>query len=260
MKITILTDNIAGAGFQSEHGLSYLIEIDDEKFLFDTGHSDIFLKNAEKLAIDIEHDVRTVILSHGHWDHGNGLPHLTGKNLVTHPGSFAKRYRKEDHTYLGLVQGREELEKSYRLMTTHDAVQLSPNLWFLGEIPRKNNYENQDTPYVLEGGKQDFIADDSALAAVSDGKLVIISGCAHSGICNICEQARKITGISEIKAVMGGFHLKDQGLQTRRTLEYFMNNKVENILPAHCTEAPAKSFFRQHFQFPEVKTGMVFEF
>lgn len=66
MKITVLTENVAEVKFLAEHGLSYLIEIDGEKILFDSGHSDVFLKNVKLLGIDIGNDVKTVVLSHGH--------------------------------------------------------------------------------------------------------------------------------------------------------------------------------------------------
>ena len=69
MKLTILTDNCGGDTFFAEHGLSYLIEHDGERILFDTGHSDVFIKNAQKLGININNDIETVVLSHGHWDH-----------------------------------------------------------------------------------------------------------------------------------------------------------------------------------------------
>jgi 7,8-dihydropterin-6-yl-methyl-4-(beta-D-ribofuranosyl)aminobenzene 5'-phosphate synthase len=51
LTISVLTDNTAGGQFLAEHGLSYLVEIDNEKILFDAGHSDVFLKNAKKLKI-----------------------------------------------------------------------------------------------------------------------------------------------------------------------------------------------------------------
>ena len=52
MKISVLAENCAGSHFLAEHGLSYLIEIDGEKILFDTGHSDVFLKN-EALGVEL---------------------------------------------------------------------------------------------------------------------------------------------------------------------------------------------------------------
>ena len=260
MKINILTDNVAGEGFDAEHGLSYLIEIDGENILFDTGHSDIFLKNATKLGKDIQHDVKKVVLSHGHWDHGGGLVHLQHKTLLTHPGSFVKRYRKRDHSYIGLRFTKEETAQRFQLTTSTTSVQLTPNLWFLGQIPRLNDFEAQSTAFLLDQDIEDFIDDDSALVATTGSELVVISGCAHSGICNICEYAKKISGISTIKAVIGGFHLKDAGEQTQKTADYFAENKVEQLLPAHCTQPEAKAYFHKRFQFSDVKTGMVFEF
>ena len=260
MKINILTDNIAGGRFKAEHGLSFLIEIDGEKILFDTGHSNVFLENAAQMGINIQDEVDTVVLSHGHWDHGNGLKHLSGKKLLAHPAVFSKRFRKKDHTYVGLNSDREDLEKRFEIVVSKTPVRITPNLWFLGEIPRLNEFEAKTTFYRLDDGEEDFIPDDSALVATSDSGLIVISGCAHSGICNICEYAKKVTGISNISTVIGGFHLKDQGEKTRKTLEYFVDNRVHELLPAHCTEWPAKALFREQFTFPEVKTGTIFEF
>ena len=260
MKITILTDNIAGGRFKAEHGLSYLIEIDGQKILFDTGHSGVFLDNATQIGINIQEEVKTVVLSHGHWDHGNGLKFLTEKRLLAHPDVFSKRFRKKDHSYVGLNAEQSELENHFEIETSKTPVQITQNLWFLGEIPRLNDFEAKRTAFQFGNGEEDFIPDDSALVAIHNSELVVISGCAHSGICNICEYAKKVTGISKINTVIGGFHLKDQGEQTQKTVEYFLKNDVQQILPSHCTELPAKVLFRQQFSFPEVKTGMCFEF
>lgn len=262
LSISILTDNTAGGHFLAEHGLSYLVEIDNEKILFDAGHSDVFLKNAEKLKIDIENDVKTVVLSHGHWDHGNGLKHLKDKTLITHPSSFSKRYRKTNHAFVGLELTRNEIEKHFTLTERKTSLQLTKNLFFLGEIPRNYDFESRSPCFEFEDGTIDFIPDDSALAAIVNNELVVISGCSHSGICNICEHAKKVTGVYKIKAVIGGFHLKMQNEQTLRTNEYFKKNKLEKILPSHCTGLPALALFHLTFKTKteQVKTGMVFKF
>ncbi|QIA08391.1 MBL fold metallo-hydrolase [Draconibacterium halophilum] len=260
LSITILTDNTAGELFLSEHGLSYLVDIDNEKILFDTGYSDMFLKNAEQLKIDIENEVKTIVLSHGHKDHGNGLKQLSNKTLITHPASFAKRFRKIDHSFVGLEITREEIENQFKLKASHTSLQLSENLYFLGEIPRTNGFESQSTNFEFEDGSEDYIPDDSALAAIVNNKLVVITGCSHSGICNICEHARTVTGISIIKAVIGGFHLKAQNEQTLKTIEYFRQNKIEKLLPSHCTAPPALDLFNSTFNTEQVKTGMIFRF
>ena len=260
VSINILTDNTAGGSFLAEHGLSYLVEIDNEKFLFDTGHSDVFLKNAAKLHIDIEKDVKTVILSHGHWDHGNGLKHLKNKNLLTHPASFTERYRKSDHSFVGLELSRAKIAERFTLTESKTSVQLSKNLFFLGEIPRKNNFESQTTSFEFADCSDDFIADDSALAAIVNKQLVVISGCSHSGICNICDYAKHVTRINNIKAVIGGFHLKAQDEQTLKTISYFKENNVEKLLPSHCTSLQALVLFHESFNTQQVKTGNQYSF
>jgi len=115
MTITILTENVAGGTLAAEHGLSYLIEHDNKKILWDTGHSDVFLRNAEKLNINLD-EVETVVLSHGHWDHGNGLKHLKGKVLLTHPNSFIKRFRKGGTENIGLDLSLEDLEENFKII------------------------------------------------------------------------------------------------------------------------------------------------
>lgn len=260
MKITILTENTAGGKYLAEHGLSYLIEIDDQKILFDTGHSDVFLKNARQLEINIENEVKTVVLSHGHWDHGDGLRYLQNKRLIAHPGAFIRRFRKKDFTPVGLALSRKEIENRFSLTETKNPVQISENLWFLGEIPRKNDYEAQSTSFVDDFRNDDYIPDDSALAAIVKKKLVVITGCSHSGVCNIVERTKKVTGISTVEAVLGGFHLKEQNEQTRKTIAYFKSNKIKQIFPSHCTELPALAAFYDAFQNRQIKTGMVLEF
>jgi 7,8-dihydropterin-6-yl-methyl-4-(beta-D-ribofuranosyl)aminobenzene 5'-phosphate synthase len=260
LEITILTENVAGGRFFAEHGLSYLVEIDGEKILFDTGHSDVFLKNAKLLGIDIQNDVEKVILSHGHWDHGDGLRFIENKQLITHPASFLKRYRKADHSTVGLTLSETEISRKFNLIKSAGSYKITDNLFFLGEIPRLNNFESKTTTFELENGEEDFIPDDSALAAVVNNQLVVITGCSHSGICNICEYAKKITGTDEITTVIGGFHLKHQNRQTTETINYFKENSVKKLLPSHCTELPAMTVFYDTFKVEQVKTGMKFQF
>ncbi len=108
MKISVLTDNHPGSHTPAEHGLSYFIEYDGKRLLFDTGQSDMFIRNAEAMKISMT-NIDMVILSHGHFDHGNGLDYFSGFSLLCHPGCFVKRYRKSDHTYIGLNNSKEEL-------------------------------------------------------------------------------------------------------------------------------------------------------
>lgn len=260
MKIYILTENTAGGTFLAEHGLSYLVETDKERILFDTGHSDVFIKNAHSFGFDLQKEVDKVVLSHGHWDHGNGLEFIHNKTLITHPKSFLSRFRKKDHSPIGLKLSKTEIENTFNLKETSAPLQVANKLWFLGEIPRLNNFESKETPFELEDKSPDFVPDDSALVALVNDKLVIITGCSHAGICNICNYAKEVTGIEEIQAIIGGLHLKEVNEQTKKTVAYFKQNKVEKLLPSHCTDLPAQSLLYTEFNVKQVKTGMTFEF
>jgi 7,8-dihydropterin-6-yl-methyl-4-(beta-D-ribofuranosyl)aminobenzene 5'-phosphate synthase len=260
MKLTVLTENCAGSGFLAEHGLSYLIEQAGEKILFDAGNTDVFLRNAKTLGIDIQKEVKTVVLSHGHWDHGDGLQYINNKTLITHPGVFMKRSRQKDDSNIGLKLSQKEIEKKFTLILSKEPYFVSDNIIFLGEIPRENNFEAKVTPFSGEFDKLDFVNDDSAIVVIDNDELVVITGCSHAGICNIIEYACKVTSIDKVKAVIGGFHLKHNNLQTQRTIKYLKKKKIRKIYPSHCTQLPALVAFSEVFHIEQVKTGMVFNF
>lgn len=258
MKLYVLTENAASENFLAEHGLSYYIEY-DANVLFDTGHSDVFLKNAKKLNIDLD-KVKTVVLSHGHWDHGDGLRYISDKKLICHPDVFQKRYRKGGKENIGLELSFNELKDKFDIVYTRLPFEVSKNIIFLGQVPRLNSFESQTTSFVLENNSDDFIIDDSGLVIIIENEIVIISGCAHSGICNIIEYAKKVTHITKIRAVIGGFHLKQINTQTKETIKYLKSQEIEELYPSHCTELPALSAFYNEFGIKHLKAGMTLTF
>lgn len=259
MIISILTDNNPGRNTTAEHGLSYLVEHNGKRFLFDTGQSNLFLTNAR--AMDIEMlNIHTIVLSHGHFDHGNGLRYLTGGDLICHPGCFVKRYRKADYSYIGLKNSKEELSEKFNLVKSSEPYHINDKIVFLGEIPRIIDFESKHTTFILDGGIPDFVMDDSAIALLSDKGLFVITGCGHAGLINTLEHAKKVTGENTIYGVMGGFHLKKADLQTKETIRYLQKNRVKHVYPSHCTEHPALELFYKNFGTNTVKTGDIFTF
>ncbi len=254
MKITVLSDNYAGSFLKAEHGLSYLIEHEGCRILFDTGQSDLFLKNAALLKIDTN-KVDTIVLSHGHYDHGNGLIYTAGKKLICHPGCFVKRYRKSDKGYIGLSRTREQLAEMFSLTTSEKPLAISDSMIFLGQIPRITDFESVSTLFVLENDIPDFVDDDSAVAVILSNGIYVITGCGHSGIVNTLEYAKKVTGVNRICGISGGFHLKDNDLQTRETIRYLKQNNVNYIFPSHCTGLAALASFHREFGIRLVRTG-----
>ncbi len=258
MKLSVLTENTASEKFLAEHGLSYYIE-HDVNILFDTGRSDVFLQNAKKLNIDIA-QVDAVVLSHGHWDHGDGLRYISNKKLICHPDVFQERYRKNGDENIGLELSFKELKNKFDITYTRLPFEVSKNIIFLGEIPRNNSFEAQTTTFELDDKKDDFIIDDSGLVIKLEDEIVIISGCAHSGICNMIEHAKSITGINKIRAVIGGFHLKYNNQQTQETIKYLKSQDIAEVYPSHCTELPALAAFYDEFKIKHLKSGMVLKF
>ncbi len=254
MKLTVLSEAKAGKGFRSEHGLSFYIEEDGQRTLFDTGASDIFLKNAMRMGIDLDL-IDRIVLSHGHYDHGDGLQYIGNKQLVCHPGCFVKRYRKQGSGNLGIALSENEIQRKFDTILSRDPIQLSRHLFFLGEVPRVNDFEAQSTPYTLDNEIEDFIIDDSGLGCITGNGLVVISGCAHSGICNMIEHAIKVTGVDHVSAVIGGFHLSAVTSKTRKTIEYMKKKDIQRILPSHCTMDQALSLFFKEFGKHEVIAG-----
>lgn len=260
LKISILSDKTASNSCRAEHGLSFAIEA-DKRILFDTGASDLFLDNARSMGINID-EFETVVLSHGHYDHGNGLRYLKGKTIVAHPGVFAQRISETSGRNISICATRASIEANgNRFVLTSKPLWLSEQMVFLGEIPRVVPFENEScTHFHFADGLPDIVADDSALAIKTDKGLFVVSGCAHSGICNIVEQARKVTGQSVVYGVIGGFHLTQTDSRLQATIDYLKQMDVKIVMPSHCTGLAAQSVFYQAFGGREVKTGLQFEF
>ncbi len=257
--ISILTENNPGVNTSAEHGLSYMVEHDGKKLLFDTGQSDLFLMNARAMGIEMT-NVTTIVLSHGHFDHGDGLKYLANGELICHPGCFVKRYREADYSYIGLKSSKEELSEKFKLVMSTGAYHISDKIVFLGEIPRVTKFESKNTSFIFDNGIPDFVMDDSGIALISNKGLFVITGCGHAGIINTLEHAKKETGVNRIYGIMGGFHLKKADQQTKETILYLQENHVKHVYPSHCTKHPALELFYNHFGMNIVRTGDIFTF
>lgn len=242
--------------FLAEHGLSALVKINRGKaaraLLFDFGFSKHGAAyNADVLDVDLT-VVEALVLSHGHPDHSGGLKKLAEKigkptiPLVLHPAAFRNpRYLKAPNGFTAyfppFIRENVEAYGTIPVETTTPYPLLDSGAVFLGQIPKATAFE-QDTPnrFYEENGieKQDMIEDDSAIAFnLKDKGLVIISGCAHSGIVNTVTHAIDVTGIERIWAIMGGFHLSGADIDTvvQPTVDALKEFNPRYIIPTHCT-------------------------
>ncbi len=244
MKITLLCENqtgYTGAKFCiSEWGFSAYIQHNGFNTLFDTGHTDVYLQNAEKLGIDLK-SVDCVVLSHHHWDHTGGLRFWNlnmKKTLVTHPDTLSKLPSDQI----------KNIQSYFEVNASINPIEINEGIIFLSEIPRTNSFE-------LGRYKSDDMKDDSALFFKTPKGVVVVVGCAHSGICNICEYAKLISG-QQLYAVIGGFHLSaNEPSIVDKTIEYFKTEQVPNLFPMHCVDFPTLSKFYNAFGIYKYSTG-----
>lgn len=246
MKIITLVENTTSSSdYRSKHGLCLYIETAKHKILFDLGQNDLFIENAKKKNIDIA-DIDTVIISHGHKDHGGALKSFMAVNskakIYIRQEAFEPHYIK----VFGLpfsVGLEKELFNSNQIIFTESKMQIDDELFLFSDI--KNNTFSLKSNSVLYTKKQgQLVSDDFTheqnLIITENDKKVLFSGCSHSGITNILRKAEELTP-KKITAVIGGFHLynpptkKYESNATIDSIAKILNEKQTTYYTCHCT-------------------------
>lgn len=264
MKLTVLVDNntLIDHYFQGEPAVCYYIEDHNTSILFDTGYSNLFLENAKTLHINLS-NLSSIVLSHGHNDHTGGLKFLTSNplfqniQLIAHPDVF--KSRTEGGKEIGSPLTQTEIEKVFDLKLSKIPIRISKNILFLGEIPAYHSFEKRKSiGFITENEKQyeDFVADDSAIVYQGDKGLFIITGCSHSGICNIIEHAKNVCKEQKILGIIGGFHLFERSPKLFETINYFKKNQIKNLYPCHCVSFQAKAEIHKAISIIETGVGI----
>jgi 7,8-dihydropterin-6-yl-methyl-4-(beta-D-ribofuranosyl)aminobenzene 5'-phosphate synthase len=276
-KITILCENTVGRMIGSgEHGFSAYIETDQGNYLFDTGNGHGVVANSLLFNKDLK-TIKKIFLSHGHHDHTAGLPEvlkLRGTvDVHAHPHIFLNRIAvreangKETRRFVGLIHKREYLEflgANFVLKTNFHTVE--DGLFLTGEVPRKTDFEKPDpTLYSELDGKMvpDIFLDDQSLVLDTGKGLVLLLGCAHSGMINIVHHVMNKTGENKFRVILGGTHLDFlTPEQLEKSIGALKGLEIERIGVSHCTGMRAA--FRLQHEFGERFTygcvGSVFEF
>ena len=248
MRIVDLIENTEGpAGCACEHGLSYYVETDNHKLLIDTGAGSLFAKNAEKMGVDLA-EVDTAVLSHGHYDHGGGLPEFLKINdrakVYLQKAAFDEHYRIDyegaEPVYIGLSEG---LKETGRFIFAGDTLRLDSELFLFGGIGRdlpspKGNAELHVR--TEEGMIRDDFRHEQCLVITQGEKNYLFSGCAHHGILNILARFRQLFG-KDPDAVFSGFHmikkteLTEEDLRDVEETAYELKKYKTLFYTGHCT-------------------------
>lgn len=268
MKLSILVDNntLTDHYFYGEPAFSALIEDGNTRILFDTGYSDIFLKNAAKLGLDLL-SIDYLVFSHGHNDHTGGSAFLIEKSasrvskekpkLIAHPQALRPKYFEGEN--IGLAANSSQLHNTFFLVLTEEPYRINDKLIFLGRIPDYFEFESRRAIGSLEHmhGQNDLLLDDSALVYKSKKGLVILTGCSHSGICNIIKYAQEVSREQKIADIIGGFHLLNAPSdRINKTVDFLAQNLPLKIHACHCTDLTAKLALGSRLPLCEVGSGM----
>ena len=253
MKITVAMDNTvpisAKRPFLGEHGFSLLIEHAGTRILLDSGQSAAILNNLSLLGASAD-SIDMSVVSHGHYDHVGGLYHVLSharKNMpvYAHPNIFSPRFSTAGgvRQYIGVPYTQEQLSGLGAEWHLSDKpVQLMDNLWLSGQVPHVTQYEKGDSRLVLEHDGcdcQDEIADDMSLYYLKGNDLIVIGGCAHSGLVNTARHGFAVTGATRLAGWIGGTHLGPVSAeQQEQTINALADWNPDFVAANHCTGFP----------------------
>lgn len=252
MKLTVLIENTAPDALLREHGLSVYINYNDTPILLDGGSSGKFLENAKSLGVDIT-SIKLAVLSHGHYDHGDGLAAFLRENasgsVWLRPAALdehwsdnggARHYIGLSEEVKGLLAGRSRLADGL--------TQVMPGVWL---APDSVEHEQS---LVLEG----------------EEGLVVLNSCCHAGAGYIVRGVKEAFPGKRVRALIGGLHLMGKNTHCLGVAPGIVKNlgkwlfeelEVETLYTGHCTGDPAFELLKEAYpdRVARLTTGLEIE-
>ena len=282
MTIWAVTDNYYDAGrtdsefaerykacpghfIHAEHGLSFYIETESAgksgACMFDFGMDHFGVGNNMKLlGLDVS-SADAFVLSHGHFDHYLGAsgilkagstgikqdtPFYIGKEAFLH--RYSLRHGVGAPVDLGLLDKAELEATGVEIIEVSEPIEFIPGGYLSGDIERTTAYEKPVPNLVVKRGEKiepdSFAGEQAVFFNIKNKGLVILSGCAHAGIVNTVRHIQDLTGIKNVHAIMGGFHLINAGDEKiKSTVSDIKKISPDIIVPLHCTGFEAVAAF-----------------
>lgn len=240
MKITCLVNNFSkNRNLIDEHGLSFYIEKDNKKILFDTGLEKALFHNAKALNIDLT-DIDYVVLSHSHNDHTGGLSEFLKINskakVIAHKEVFLEKFSKRtgEMKFIGLSKEGLDLK---RFEFIEDNYKLNQNIFLYGnlgdyeEARETNHFIKIDNEYLPDMSK-----DEIYLVIKENGYDIIITGCSHRGIINIITEMQESSLLWERFFLFGGLHFRSKNWKELLELNQELQDLgIKRAFVNHCT-------------------------
>ena len=252
MKLRLICDNSTYIDryYLAEPAFSLWLENEGDILLFDTGYSDVYLKNMEKMGLD-PLTVDIIALSHGHNDHAGGLVHFPKRcKLIAHPLAFVPKFYQGQS--VGSFLTETEIRSRFDFEPQTGVSEISPHLFWLGEIPRH---------YPFESGRleNDPLKDDTAMAYVRKKDIILLTGCSHSGICNITRYAKELFQ-KDVSVILGGLHLLDDEEKAELCAQTLKELGVREIYPCHSTDLKSRFALMRHLSVQEAAVDLSLTF
>ena len=225
VRLTVLAEDTVNkrrSHLVAKHGLSLLVETTvagaSTRILMDAGPPpNVALRNATAMRARVR-ELDAIVISHGHYDHIGGLLQILKRSsrripIVAHPKVFGPKFAfKPNLQFIGPDFDQSSVKAAGGILVlARNPVMIAAGVTTSGEIARETNFEKTEGFWTVEDDRfvEDPMNDEQALLInVKDKGLVVITGCAHSGIINTLKQAQKTSSVDDIYAVVGGLHLE----------------------------------------------------
>jgi 7,8-dihydropterin-6-yl-methyl-4-(beta-D-ribofuranosyl)aminobenzene 5'-phosphate synthase len=248
MRVICVVDNAVQRSslFWGEHGLSFLIEAEGKRLLYDTGRSGtVLLHNLEVLGVEPA-TIDAIALSHAHNDHAGGIAKLmdyvrSGTPLYAHLDLFRERFSKkgEEIQNKAFSTTRQTMEAQFDLRLHEEPLEVIPGVWTTGGILERPEPEGKNADHLMREGEAivpDAYQDDMALVLQNGNQLMLLCGCCHAGLLNTLAHVEQNFSIP-VAFIAGGLHLtaytSDQLDHVCEVLS--SHSTLQRVYPNHCT-------------------------
>lgn len=265
IKVTVLMENTApqGCGLTPEAGLSLYIEYRGHRLLLDAGSFGRFADNARALGIDLS-GVEAAVLSHGHFDHGDGLRRFFQINnrakVYIRPGADGPYFSmgKDGPYFIGVHRDIWARSRD-RFAAVEGLYPLMDGAWLAPGTVRDPAFAGRAGDLLCKRGEDDFVPDDfrheQSLVLEGEKGLAVFNSCSHGGIVNIVRGVLEQLPGKKVYAVIGGFHMAVKGTgglncppgYVAQVAGALRDLGVEEVHTGHCTGQAALELLKESF-------------